>query len=118
MFRRYRLIIFRNIFHLKLYFSGQPNFEKKVILFKQLLSYVHEQEIKKENKFLSKTRFPVVIWKRKRKEEIDKQLDQNANRVIGQSIVVVCSGLTSLSTIFQSYHDGVWLRQRAQCSLL
>ena len=33
-------------------------------------------------------------------------------------VVVVCSGLTSLSTIFQSYHDGVWLRQGAQCSLL
>ena len=32
--------------------------------------------------------------------------------------VVVCSGLTSLSTIFQSYHDGVWLRQEAQCSRL
>ena len=32
--------------------------------------------------------------------------------------VVVCSGLTSLSTIFQSYHDGVWLRQGAQCSIL
>ena len=31
--------------------------------------------------------------------------------------VVVCSGLTSLSTIFQSYHDSVWLRQGAQCSL-
>ena len=30
----------------------------------------------------------------------------------------VNSGLTSLSTIFQSYHDGVWLRQGAQCSLL
>ena len=25
--------------------------------------------------------------------------------------VCVNSGLTSLSTIFQSYHDGVWLRQ-------
>ena len=33
-------------------------------------------------------------------------------------VVVVCSGLTSLSTIFQSYYDGVWLRQGAQCSLL
>ena len=33
-------------------------------------------------------------------------------------VVVVCSGLTSLSTIFQSYHDGVWLRQGAQCSRL
>ena len=32
--------------------------------------------------------------------------------------VCVYSGLTSLSTIFQSYHDGVWLRQGAQCSLL
>ena len=32
--------------------------------------------------------------------------------------VVVCSGLTSLSTIFQPYHDGVWLRQEAQRSLL
>ena len=26
-------------------------------------------------------------------------------------------GLTSLSTIFQSYHDGVWLRQGAQCEI-
>ena len=33
-------------------------------------------------------------------------------------VVVVCSGLTSLSSLFQSYHDGVWLRQGAQCSLL
>ena len=33
-------------------------------------------------------------------------------------VVVVCSGFTSLSTIFQSYHDGVWFRQGAQCSLL
>ena len=33
-------------------------------------------------------------------------------------VVVICSGLMSLSTIFQSYHDGVWLRQAAQCSLL
>ena len=32
--------------------------------------------------------------------------------------VCVYSGLTSLSTIFRSYHDGVWLRQGAQCSLL
>ena len=32
--------------------------------------------------------------------------------------IVVFSGLTALSTIFQSYHDGVWLRQGAQCSLL
>ena len=32
-------------------------------------------------------------------------------------IVVDCSVLTSLSAIFQSYHDGVWLRQGAQCSL-
>ena len=28
--------------------------------------------------------------------------------------IVVCSGFTSLSTIFQSYYDGVWLRQGAQ----
>ena len=33
-------------------------------------------------------------------------------------VVVVCSGLTSLSIIFQSYNDGVWLLQGAQCSLL
>ena len=31
---------------------------------------------------------------------------------------VACLGLTWLSTIFQSYHDGVWLRQGVQCSLL
>ena len=33
-------------------------------------------------------------------------------------VVVVCSGLRSLSTIFHSHYDGVWLRQGAQCSLL
>ena len=33
-------------------------------------------------------------------------------------VVVVCSGLTSLSIIFQSYHDSLWLRQGAQCSLV
>ena len=33
-------------------------------------------------------------------------------------VYVVCSGLTSLSTVFQSYHDGDWLRHgRPQCSL-
>ena len=32
--------------------------------------------------------------------------------------VVVCLGFTSLSTIFQLYHNSVWLRQGAQCSLL
>ena len=26
-------------------------------------------------------------------------------------------GLTPLSTVFQSYHDGVWLLQGAQCGL-
>ena len=33
------------------------------------------------------------------------------------NIIVVCSGLTLLSTNFQSYQDGVWLRQGAQCWL-
>ena len=37
---------------------------------------------------------------------------------IEMKCVCVYSGLTSLSTTFQSYHDGVWLRQGAQCSLL
>ena len=32
--------------------------------------------------------------------------------------VIVCLGLTLLSTFLQPYHDGVWLRQGAQCSLL
>ena len=40
------------------------------------------------------------------------------NEHIACVVVVVCLGLTSLSTIFQSYHDSVWLRQAAQCSLL
>ena len=46
--------------------------------------------------------------------------DENGqyNERIPCVIVVVCSGLTSLSTIFQSYHDGVWLRQGAKCSRL
>ena len=33
-------------------------------------------------------------------------------------VVIVCSGLTSLSTIFQSYHVGVLLRQGALRSFL
>ena len=37
---------------------------------------------------------------------------------IKSTVVAVCSGLTLLSTICQPYHDGVWLRQGAQCSLL
>ena len=40
------------------------------------------------------------------------------NAFIPCVVAVVCSGLTSLSIIFQSYHDGVWLRLGAQCSLL
>ena len=31
--------------------------------------------------------------------------------LVRKNFVVVVSGLTLLSTIFQSYHDGVWLRQ-------
>ena len=33
------------------------------------------------------------------------------------SLKCVYSGLTPLSTVFQSYHDGVWLLQGAQCRL-
>ena len=33
------------------------------------------------------------------------------------SLKCVYFGLTPLSTIFQSYHDGVWLLQEAQCGL-
>ena len=45
------------------------------------------------------------------------QYDERIPSVVVVVVVVVCSGLTSLSTIFQSYHDGIWLRQGAQCSL-
>ena len=34
------------------------------------------------------------------------------------SLKCVYSGLTPLSTVFQSYHDGVWLLQGAQCGLV
>ena len=34
------------------------------------------------------------------------------------SLKCVYSGLTPLSTVFQSYRDGVWLLQGAQCSLV
>ena len=34
------------------------------------------------------------------------------------SLKCVHSGLTPLSTVFQSYHDGVWLLQGAQCGLV
>ena len=33
------------------------------------------------------------------------------------SLTCVYSGLTPLSTVFQSYHDGVWLLKGAQCGL-
>ena len=33
------------------------------------------------------------------------------------SLKCVYSGLTTLSTVFQTYHDGVWLLQGAQCGL-
>ena len=33
------------------------------------------------------------------------------------SLKYVYSGLMPLSTVFQSYHDGVWLLQGAQCEL-
>ena len=46
------------------------------------------------------------------------QLGQMCSYVGVCVCVCVYSGLTSFSTIFQSYHDGVWLRQGAQCSLL
>ena len=44
--------------------------------------------------------------------------DDQYNAHIPCVIVVVCSGLASLSKKFQSYHDGVLLRQGAQSSLL
>ena len=44
----------------------------------------------------------------------DKTLCQHG-QPFNKARVCVYSGLTSLSTIFQSYHDGVWLRQGAQC---
>ena len=34
------------------------------------------------------------------------------------SLKCVYSGLTPLSTVFQSYHGGVWLLQGAQCGLV
>ena len=40
---------------------------------------------------------------------------QNACVFQSWLLLFVCSGLTSLSTFFQSYHDGVWLRQGPQC---
>ena len=37
------------------------------------------------------------------------EIDQYNEHIPCVVVVVVCSGLTSLSTNFQSYHDGVWL---------
>ena len=34
------------------------------------------------------------------------------------SLKCVYSGLMQLSTVFKSYHDGVWLLQGAQCGLV
>ena len=38
-------------------------------------------------------------------------LGRKQGGLIRKIAVVVVSGLTPLSTIFRSYHDGVWLRQ-------
>ena len=38
-------------------------------------------------------------------------LGRKLEGLVGKIVVVVVSDLTSLSTIVQSYHDGVWLRQ-------
>ena len=40
---------------------------------------------------------------------LTEDVDINANLCVCVRVCVY-SGLTSLSTIFQSYHDGVWLR--------
>ena len=37
---------------------------------------------------------------------------------VNASLKCVYSGLTPLSTVFQSYHEGVWLLQGAQCGLV
>ena len=37
------------------------------------------------------------------------EIDQYNEHIPCVVVVVVCSGLTSLSTNFQSYHDDVWL---------
>ena len=42
-----------------------------------------------------------------------REPEKNIESQISVQKVIVCSGLTSLSTILQSYHDGVWLRQGA-----
>ena len=54
-------------------------------------------------------------WRLLEQSRIDSHL------VMMYKILFVCLfdlGLTSLSTIFQSYRDGVWIWQGAQCSLL
>ena len=38
-------------------------------------------------------------------------LGRKPEGLVRKNAVVVVSGLTSLSTFFQSYHDVVWLRQ-------
>ena len=56
MFRRYRLsigkILFSGMFSISSYVSPDNQIRKKAILFKQLLTNVHELQLKKENKFL------------------------------------------------------------------
>ena len=51
-------------------------------------------------------------------EHDGKKLPKGKETTEATEDVVVCSGLTSISTIFQTYHDGVGLRQGAQCSPL
>ena len=47
-----------------------------------------------------------------------KKKQHHSNQTQFVVVVVVCSGLTSLLTIFQSDHDGVWWWQGVQCSFL
>ena len=45
-------------------------------------------------------------------------IESTISRPKGRFVCLFDLGLTSLSTIFQSYRDGVWIWQGAQCSLL
>ena len=69
-----------------------------------------QKERKKER---MKERKKKQVWQKERKKERKKERRQKG--AADALTWLIDLGLTSLSTIFQSYRDGVWVWQRAQC---
>ena len=93
--------------------------------FVNLQTHKHSRTCRKKGKPICRFGFPLPPFPRTMllyplEEEVEKYKKKYSELQKACVCVCVCvySGLMSFSTIFQSCHDGVWLQQGAQCSLL